>query len=260
MKPFFDMKVEETPAYSFVVPAYNEEKHLGATLQSLSECMIQEIGGMGEVVVVDNNSSDRTSEVAKKWGARVVFEEVNQISRARNKGASEARGKYLFFVDADTLVPKKLFLNAYAFMNERRGGGGGSVLVFDHSLGSWFWGRWIPFFWNWLSRSLALAAGSFLFCRKEFWEESGGFSEKVYAGEEIFFSRKIKKLCKRETMKFTIFSDHPVITSSRKLRWFSSWQLLGSMLIIFFVPFAIRSRKLCAFWYRRPASEGKNST
>jgi len=240
--------------YSFVVPAFNEESHLDITLTALEKCMEGQAGHRGEIVVVDNNSSDRTAEIAKARGVRVVFEPYNQISKARNQGAAQSKGENLFFVDADTTVSPDLFRDALNLMKGGTCGGGGSVLSFDRKNGSWFWRYLVPSFWNWVSRNLRLAAGSFLFCRRDFFLECGGFSEKVYAGEEIFFSRQLKKLCKKESVGFVILEDNPVITSSRKLNWFSNWQLLCLTLVVLCIPFAIRSRRLCSFWYRRPVS------
>jgi glycosyltransferase involved in cell wall biosynthesis len=239
--------------FSFVVPAFNEESHLGHTLIALDKCMERAKGYRGEIVVVDNNSNDRTAEIAKARGAKVVFEPHNQISRARNHGATQSRGENLFFVDADTLVSPDLFLDALELLKGGSCGAGGSLLSFDQKDGRWFWGGLIPSFWNRISAMVRLAAGSFLFCRRDFFFECRGFSEKIYAGEEIFFSRKLKKLCKRESKDFVILKNNPVITSSRKLNWFSNWQLLCSMIIVICVPFAIRSRRLCSFWYRRPS-------
>jgi len=240
--------------YSFVVPAFNEESHLDLTLMALEKCMAGEGDYRGEIVVVDNNSNDRTAEIAKARGVRIVFEPHNQISKARNRGASQSKGENLFFVDADTIVSPDLFRDALSLMKGGACGGGGAILSFDRNDGGWFWCRFVPSFWNGVSRNLRLAAGSFLFCRRNFFFECGGFSEKVYAGEEIFFSRKLKKLCKRESKDFVILKDNPVITSSRKLNWFSNWQLLCSTLVVLCVPFAIRSRRLCGFWYQRPGS------
>ena len=62
----------------------------------------------GEVLVVDNNSSDQTASVAKSQKVKVVFEPINQISRARNTGARSARGRFLVFLDADTQISFEL--------------------------------------------------------------------------------------------------------------------------------------------------------
>ena len=87
---------------SIVIPAWNEEKLLPATLQALhSACASFSAAGISwEVIVCDNNSTDRTAEVARASGASVVFEPVNQISRARNTGAAAASGSWLLFLDA----------------------------------------------------------------------------------------------------------------------------------------------------------------
>ena len=86
--------------YSVIIPAFNEEELLPATLVALREAM-KEINRPGQIIVVDNNSSDATAEIAKAHGALVVFEPKNQISRARNAGAAAATGSFLVFVDAD---------------------------------------------------------------------------------------------------------------------------------------------------------------
>ena len=115
--------------YSFVVPAFNEESHLDFTLKALQKCMEGAKGHRGEIVVVDNNSDDRTAEIAKARGVRVVFEPHNQISKARNRGASQSKGENLFFVDADTIVSPSLFLEALSLMKRGACGGGGGVVV-----------------------------------------------------------------------------------------------------------------------------------
>ena len=90
--------------YSIVIPAHNEEAYLPATLASVRRAMSQVATHRGEIVVTDNDSTDRTSEVATDGGARVVFEEHRQIARARNVGGHFARGRYLIFLDADTSI------------------------------------------------------------------------------------------------------------------------------------------------------------
>ncbi|MCK4423440.1 MAG: glycosyltransferase, partial [Candidatus Omnitrophica bacterium] len=68
--------------YSVIIPAYNEEKYLPGTLAGLKESMDALPGLCGEIIVVNNNSTDRTAVIAEKSGARVIFEEHRQIARA----------------------------------------------------------------------------------------------------------------------------------------------------------------------------------
>lgn len=66
--------------YSFIVPAYNEEQLLPATLRALHQEM-QRMEATGEVIVVDNNSTDRTSAIAAESGARVVLVKARELLR-----------------------------------------------------------------------------------------------------------------------------------------------------------------------------------
>ena len=100
---------------SVVVPAFNEEKLLGKSLAAIrSACSaFTDLGWDWEIVVCDNNSTDRTSEIARETGATVIFEPINQISRARNRGASAATGDWLIFVDADSFPAAPLSSNFF---------------------------------------------------------------------------------------------------------------------------------------------------
>ena len=108
------------------------------TIDSIRDAMSYISGKTGEIIVVDNDSSDLTAEVAKAKKCRVVNESFRQIAKARNTGAKEAIGRYLFFVDADTVVPKKILQEAISKMEKSNIGGGGALLEFDHDHGRFF--------------------------------------------------------------------------------------------------------------------------
>lgn len=91
---------------SFVIPAYNEEKRLPACLTSIQEAL--KSGSYdAEVIVVNNASTDRTTEVALSFpGVKVVDEPQKGLVRARAAGFRASTGEIIANVDADTVLPK----------------------------------------------------------------------------------------------------------------------------------------------------------
>jgi glycosyltransferase involved in cell wall biosynthesis len=236
--------------YSVIIPAYNEESFLLETLAGLHQAM-EAVPYPGEIIVVDNDSSDKTAEVARKYGATIVPEPFRQIAKARNSGARAANGAFLVFLDADTILPPPLLNQALTLLASGTCCGGGTLLNFDSQL-PYLADRLVKF-WNWLSKTNKLAAGSFIFCLTPGFFAIGGFDEKTFAGEEIFLSRRMSTWGKKHNLLFAILEDHPVITSSRKFQWYSSLQIALLLLLFTIFPFALRSRSLCRFWYTRPA-------
>ena len=88
------------PQVSFVIPAHDEEAVLGATLGTLL-ASAREVGVPFEVIVVDDASSDRTGEIAREHGARVVRVEHRQIARARNAALPLLSADVIAFPDDD---------------------------------------------------------------------------------------------------------------------------------------------------------------
>lgn len=235
--------------YSIIVPAYNEEALLANTLAVLQKQMVG-IALRGEIIVTDNNSTDRTADIARAAGAKVVFEPVNQISRARNTGARQAEGRYLVFIDADTVAPPGLLRTALNNLESGSCCGGGANVSPDAPVGRPV--RAVLGYWNAISRIFGLAAGCFVYSRRDDFEACGGFSEKVYATEEIWFSIALKRIGKKSGRKFCIISNPMVVTSGRKLEWFNPLQQLTLLVILTVFPFMMRYKWMCGFWYKRP--------
>ncbi|MGC6424403.1 MAG: glycosyltransferase [Lentimonas sp.] len=237
--------------YSIILPAYNEAEELPATLAAVLAAMRAQ-GSIGECLVVDNNSNDATAEVAAGYeGVSVVFEPFNQIARARNAGAEASLGQYLIFIDADTRIEPELLSQSLKLLRAQKHVGGGAIIQFEGEISAL--GRFGIGLWERISKITKVAAGSYLFCRRDAFEAVGGFDEKLYASEEVRLSRLIKDWGRKHEMQFTILDHSPARTSARKLRWYSGPQILGWVVFMMLMPIAVRYRSLCGFWYKRPA-------
>ena len=87
---------------SVVIPAHNEEIYLLSCLESIKN---QDYAGEYEVIVVDNASTDNTPQIARDWGAKVVYEGRRSPACARQRGTQVAKGRIIAFIDADTQAP-----------------------------------------------------------------------------------------------------------------------------------------------------------
>jgi len=229
---------------SVVVPAFNEERLLPRTLACLHAGLgvLAARGWSAELIVCDNNSTDRTAELARAAGARLVFEAVNQIARARNTGAGAASGDWLLFVDADSLPSVELMRDMLQVIQSGNCVGGGCTVAMPgatNSVRAWVAG------WNTLSRIAGWAAGAFLFCDAAAFRALGGFSEKLFASEEIDLSRRLKRVG-----RFVILHRHPLMTSGRKAELYS-WHEHAQFLLRWALSGGrnLRRRDGCWIWY-----------
>lgn len=85
---------------SIVLPCLNEEEAIGGCVDTISDVIARKHLS-AEILVVDNASTDRSAEIARAHGARVVFQPVRGYGNAYLKGFAEAHGKYIVMADAD---------------------------------------------------------------------------------------------------------------------------------------------------------------
>lgn len=96
------MKINKPLALSLIIPAYNEEQHLKACLDSIAQQTVRP----AEVIVVDNNSTDTTAKIAQSYDfVRLVKEKRQGIVHARNAGFNAARQPLIGRIDADSILP-----------------------------------------------------------------------------------------------------------------------------------------------------------
>jgi glycosyltransferase involved in cell wall biosynthesis len=234
---------------SVIVPAFNEERLLGESLRQVNAALtaFARRNWQTELIVCDNNSTDRTAEVARAAGANVVFEPVNQIGRARNRGAEAATGDWLIFVDADTHPSAELFDDVAAQITTGRCLGGGSTVLLERG---YLIGSLTVALWNLTSRARRWAAGCFIFCETAAFRKIGGFDVKLFATEELDLSNRLKTLARAERKKIVILHRHPILTSARKMRLYSKREMLLFMAkTVIGGGKTLQSSEACHPWY-----------
>jgi len=224
---------------SFIIPAYNEERLLGRTLEAIHKAA-KEIDVAYELIVVDDNSSDNTGKIARALGAKVVEVNHRQISATRNAGAYVANGNVFIFVDADTVISTEILQSTMTAI-DNKAIGGSAIFRFDGCIP--LHGRVIQWLLHRMYRLGKIIGGSYLFCTREAFEKTGGFDESVYGGEEVILSRSLKKLGKFVLLK------QMTLTSGRRLRIYSFWEHMRIIAFLGTCGGRIEDRNAGWFWY-----------
>jgi glycosyltransferase involved in cell wall biosynthesis len=238
---------------SIIIPAWNEEKYIGHALDSLKQAAAvyeHERGCSTEVIVVDNNSADRTGDVARQHGACVVHEPVNNIGKARNTGVKVAQGKYLAFCDADNQVTENLLVLVHDHLEDPRIVGGGTWIEparrsFKIDFFYFLWGLYV--------RCSRVGVGM-MHCRKADFESLGGFDETIYAAEDVQLAYDLKKIGRPRGQKFKLIRQGWIITSTRKIDQTPLWLMIGKIIGFGFgLQKKIRDKAYCEHWYEKAA-------
>lgn len=234
---------------SVIIPAFNEEKLLPATLASLQPALpaFTERGWETELIVCDNNSTDRTGEIARQAGAKVVFEPMNQIARARNAAVAVATGDWILIMDADSRPSLELLRDVAATIAGGKCILGGTTLAPDEV----YFTSWVVYkVWNGLSRWRRWATGPFIFCETAVFRHLGGFDEILYSSEDIDFSLRMRPLARKSGKSILILKQHPLVTSARKFKLYKRREYVRFLLkTLFTAGRTLRDKNDCYTWY-----------
>jgi len=223
---------------------------LGATLDALHAAG-RALNEPYEVVVADDASTDHTSSIAERHGARVVRVAHRQIAATRNSGARAATGELFVFVDADTIVSEAV---VRAAVDAMRGGvvGGGASVKFERGV-PWYAKLLMPVL-AWFYRAAGLAAGCFLFCTRNAFLLVGGFDETFFGAEEIVMSRAL-----RNHGRFVVLRE-AVTTSGRKLRTHSAVEMFKILArLALRGSQAVKQREGMELWYAERRQDPKKN-
>jgi len=208
------------PSVSVVIPAYNEAKFIAKTLQSLKK---QDFDGKMEIIVVDNASTDNTAQIAKKLGAKVVFEGRKGVQYARQTGFEATSGTFIASTDADSILPNHWLRQLVVALNSH-----------DEwvAVGGWFnlnKGFWVAktalnklssqaiFIFKVLSRKSVLIGQNFI-VRKEAFVKTEGFTNLTPMNEDLQLAQRLAEIGQ---VKFMYGAKWKIVTSPR--RWSTSF-------------------------------------
>jgi len=216
-----------SPAISVVVPAYNEAAGLAATLELVERAaavLLQRDGSRAEIIVVDNASTDDTAALAARHHAQVVHESIRNIGRARNVGARASHGRTILFMDADTRLSPDSLVRMVEEMRDERSAGGTPDVRYPTPR------RWLVRVylegWRFVGNLAGMAQGHAQFCRRDLFEELGGYDESIFVGEDVDFFWRLRKLARRRSMRMAMIRDVTVFTSSRRFDQWPLWRIL----------------------------------
>src|SRR5262245_1536769 len=226
---------------SLIVPAFNEEQFLPALLDSIDAARDHE---RVEVIVADNASTDRTAEIARARGCRVVRVEPRTIAAVRNGGARAATNEVLAFVDADCRIHPDTFGEIERVLDDKAIVGATGIRFSRMSPG--------------IAVTVALVLpqirllgldGGVIFCRRKDWEAVGGYDAKQLVSEDVRFLLALKRLGRTRGQRFVRARGVPTIVSTRKFDRHGDWHFLAGML---WAPLLyLTSRQRFERWARR---------
>jgi len=189
---------------SIIIPTLNEEKYLPLLLESVKKQSFSDY----EVIVADAGSKDKTLEIAKKYGCKVV--PGGLPAKGRNEGAKIAKGDLFLFLDADMILPSNFFENLFEELKERDL----DIASFPITLQGNKFGKFAYRLYNYWARAtqrfLPHAAQAIL-VKKEVHQVIKGFDEEIKLAEDHAYARKAKKIA-----KYGFLETGPVFTSARR--------------------------------------------
>ena len=230
------------PLISVLIPAYNEENYLEPCLKSVLRQSLSP--KLYEIVVIDNNSTDRTAEIVRKYSPRVklVREKKQGVVFARIRGVEKSRGEIIAFTDADCLAPKNWLSKKLQQFQENPqivGVGGPFLFPSPSPLGKMV--EKISFYSYPFLKVIPCANLSF---KKKAYFQCGGFNPKINIAEEADLSLKLQKIG-------VVVNDkhNPIWTSPRRL--LSSNQIIFGLKYLY-CYFLLRAFGKPVFFHFKP--------
>lgn len=189
-------------------------KNSARTIKQLLESIKKQSYGKFEIIVVDNQSSDQTVDIIKKY-TKAIFQKGPERSAQRNFGAKKSKGKYLFFLDSDMALTKNVVRACVELVQQDHELGG--IIIPEKSFGEGFWSK-AKIFEREINAGEEYFEAARFFPKKVF-TEFHGYDELLTGPEDWDLPQKISKKYKISRIKNFIFHDegrHTLLGLARK--------------------------------------------
>ena len=173
----------QDPLVSVIIPTKNSSKTLDVCLNSIKNQSYKDI----EIIVVDNNSTDNTKEIARKY-TDLVFNHGPERSAQVNHGVEKSQGMFVYKVDSDFLLDREVVRQCI----DKAGGGYDAVVVHNSPDVRVSWIAKIRKFEVDMYK-YDITHSSARFVKKNVYKKIGGFNEKITAGEDYDFQNKLNR-------------------------------------------------------------------
>jgi glycosyltransferase involved in cell wall biosynthesis len=188
------------PLVSVIVATKNSAEFIDKCLKSIKNQAYKKV----EIIVVDNNSIDKTKDIAKKYTGN-VFNKGPERSAQRNFGASKAKGKYLLFIDSDMILTKNVVKECVKKYETSKSKKIGGIIVPEISFGHGFWAsckaleKKFYFGVDWIEAPR--------FYLKKVFKKVSGYDENLISGEDWDLSNRIKAIGKTGRVNVYIYHN-----------------------------------------------------
>ncbi len=194
---------------SVIIPTRNSQGTLGDCLRSIQEQSYPDI----ETIVVDNNSTDSTIEIAREYTGK-VFSQGWERSAQRNCGVRESEGKYVLIIDSDMILSQDVIASCLKKISEDKELM--AIIIPEQSFGEGFWAQC-----KILERSFYVGVDwmeAARFFYKADFERVGGYNENMVGPEDWDLSQRIAKIGKLDRVDKLIFHNEGKLLLSKTIK------------------------------------------